>query len=114
MTSQMKLVSLQGNKLTPNQRVVMSAKRIWELCHYINSAALINGVHNQWKIYPEVPIYMDVEKLLSLLQDNNVEIFGKKARVDKIKWTPSEDYAVADLRINELFQKSFNIEYYES
>jgi hypothetical protein len=110
-TSVMKLVSLQGNKLTPNQRTVVSSGYLWDACHFINSAVPINGIHNQWVIYKKVPVQMDDIKLLSLLISNALNYGVEIARVDQVDWPPDSDIGFIDFRINKLYMTSFSVEY---
>ena len=116
-TSVMKLVDLNGSKLKTNQRQRCSAKYLWENFHLINSSApiqtAIGEVHNQWYLFNDVPVKMDEEILLSLLNNNNADTQdGEVARVSKIEYDGDKKKAIINYRINKLYHTSFNVSYY--
>lgn len=105
-----KVVVMQGGKLANDQRGLLNAARFWDNYHYINSFALYNGVHNQWKTFTEIEVPMTLDEF-DLLLDNNkgTDQQGNEYRIDIIRYTPAEGKAVIDFSIKFMYTKNLKV-----
>lgn len=109
-----KIVKMKGSKLAPGQRDKLSARSHWDLYHFINSFAEINGIHNQWQRYPAMRIPIKEEELRIILNNEFVNSpEGKKAMIEKLTYNPYKGTIEVEYRINEIYTNNLKIEYVE-
>jgi len=107
-----KIVVLAGNKLAKNQREILSATKLWEDYHFINSFAPIDGVHNQYWTYEEQEIQFCYEDFVSLEGNNLVETQrDETAEISRLVWDVWENVATVSYRVNRLYDDNFVIKY---
>jgi hypothetical protein len=104
MTSMPKVVVMSGSKLANNQRSLLSAINLYNNSHYVDSFVETNGVHNQWKKFPETTIPFSKNDFVNLTNNNYCfDENGNKAKIETLKWTPYKGTAVITGRINEKY-----------
>lgn len=109
-----KIVKMSGNKLAPNQREILGAKKLWEKYHFIASFAEINGIHNQWLRYPPVRIPITEEEILTIFDNNFMNTAdGKRAMIEKLVWQPDKGTAIVNYRVNEIYTNNLNLTFLE-
>lgn len=114
MFTSAKIVSMNGAKLSSNQRAEINAKKLWNEWHSINSFVEVNGVHNQYSIYKDVEVSMTIEEFSNLLESNiGITDNGVKFKIDNLRFVPYEGKATIDYRINLKYTNNLKIEYVE-
>lgn len=109
-----KMVVMEGNKLAKDQRDKLSAKRLWDELHYINSFAEINGVHNQYYRYEGVKVPFCMGDFVSLLNNNGCKTKeGDFAKIEALKWKVWDNTAVIDYRVKKKYTGNLKIKYVE-
>lgn len=109
-----KIVVMNGNKLAKNQRDKLSAKRLWEELHYINSFAEINGVHNQYFRYENQKVPFCIEDFVNLLNNNNCKTKdGEQAKIESLKWKVWDNTAIINYRVKKKYTNNLSIKYIE-
>ena len=99
-TSKAKIIRMNGSGLSATQ---VSAIEDWEEWHFINSFKQINGKHNQWVKY-KIPCKFCAKDLLTLLSNNFATLTtGEDVEVERLTWTPYQDEATLEIRVNELY-----------
>lgn len=112
-----KVVVMSGSILAKNQRVITSARSLWEKFHFINSFKKIesNGkfYHNQYYIYLGQRVPFCFEDFLKLICNNLVvlEDTGEEAELYSLDWNISEGHATLDYAVNRLYDDNFEIVY---
>jgi len=107
-----KIVVMSGQKLTKNQREILSAKNLYENYHFINSFVPTNGIHNQYWIFEEQKIPFCYKDFVSLEANNLVETqSGEPAEVSKLVWNVWENEATISYRVNRIYDKNFVINF---
>lgn len=106
-----KEVVMQGGKLANNQRGLLDVKKLWDNYHYINSFAVYQGEHNQFKRFKEQPVPMTLAEFSILLQNNMAtDNQGNDYRVELIKYKPYYGTAIIDYRVKSEYTKNLKIE----
>lgn len=107
-----KMVRMNGSKLAVDQRKLLGAKTFWDLYHYINSFAEINGIHNQWLKMPQMRMPIKEEDLEKILNNNFLTSpEGKRAMIEVLKWNPDAGTATIDYRVNEKYTNNLKVDY---
>ena len=105
-----KIVRMTGGKLVKDQRAELSARKLWDNYHFVNSFAEINGVHNQFYRYKELPVPMNLEEFSLLLDVNEVtDKDGNKVLIEKMEYEPERGVAILDYRINRKFTNNLKV-----
>ena len=105
-----KLVVMNGSNLQLNQRDLLSASKLWDNYHFINSFKPTNGVHNQYWLYKEQKIPFCFDDFVSLLDNNQVQTKdGETAEIETLEWNVWEDFAVISYRVNRLYDENFEL-----
>lgn len=109
-TSIGKTVVMAGAKLQKEQRVLLSATKLWEDYHYINTFAEYEGKHGQYYLYEEKEIpfcFQDYEKVK---QSNRVLTeTGEKSKIDTLKWDVYKNTAIISYRVNKLYDRNLKV-----
>lgn len=87
-----------------DNRDLLSAKRLWEDYHFINTFVPINGTHNQWKRFPPMLGKFCRDDFYKLL-DNNYDNEGEE--IERVEWRVFDDNADISYRVNEQYE--FNL-----
>lgn len=104
-----KMLFLKENgKLPTDYLNKWSAKVLWEKYHSQKSFVGNNFTDtNQWILYEGVRIPFGFTDFLSLIDNSYFyDMNGNKGQVIKIEWNVSNDYAVVDYKINEIYTKN--------
>ncbi len=105
-----KMVVMSGSNLQLDQRNIISARKLWDNFHYINSFKEIDGFHNQYWIYREQKIPFCFEDFVNLLDSNQVEtVTGEPAEIESLEWQIWDNFATINYRVNRLYDDNFNI-----
>ena len=105
-----KMVVMSGSNLQLDQRNIISARKLWDNFHYINSFKEIDGFHNQYWIYREQKIPFCFEDFVNLLDSNQVETEqGEAAEIESLEWDIWNNFATINYRVNRLYDDNFNI-----
>jgi hypothetical protein len=97
-----------NNQLYLNYQDLWSAKVLWDKYYSKNSfVGLAFTNTNQWIIHEGVKIPFGFDDFLKLIDnsyfyDNN----GNVAQVTKIEWNVSQDFAIVDFRVNQVYTKN--------
>ena len=114
LTAIPKVVVMSGDRLAKDQRVILSARKLWDDLHFINSFAEINGEHNQYKRYFGVKVPFCEEDFLALIDNNNcLTSDGQEAEIELLKWKAWEDYAIIDYRVKSKYTDNLQIKFIE-
>lgn len=107
-----KVVVMKGGTLVPDQRSEISARRLWDDFHYINSFAEIKGHHNQWVRILQQKVPMSIQDFATLL-DNNLGTTqeGESFMIEKFVYKPDERTAILDYRIRKKYTNNLKIDY---
>jgi hypothetical protein len=109
-----KMVVMSGSKLAQDQRDKLSATRLWNELHFINSFAEINGVHNQYYRYEKVKVPFCLGDFVDLLNNNNCKtINGERAKIETLKWRVWDNTAIIDYRVKKKYTNNLSIKYVE-
>ena len=107
-----KVVVMNGAKLVSDQRSIVSAEALWNNYHFINSFAEVNGVHNQYWRYSEIPVPMTVNEFSEILANNYItDADGNQVMIEKIIYKPQHATAVIDIRVKRKYTNNLKIEY---
>lgn len=109
-----KIIVMNGGNLAKDQRNILSAERLWNEFHFINSFAPIevNGVlhHNQYKLFEKQEIPFCFEDFVTLLGNNLVTTEdGQNAEVELLEWFTWQNKATISYRVNEIYDENFEI-----
>lgn len=105
-----KIVVMKGGKLAKDQRGKLSATRLWDELHYINSFAEINGEHNQYYRYEKQKVPFCMQDFITLLNNNYCKtIDGETAEIELLKWRVWDNTAIIDYRVKKLYTKNLKI-----
>lgn len=105
-----KMVVMSGSQLQNNQRVILSARSLWDNYHFINSFKPINGKHSQNWLYREQKIPFCFEDFITILDNNQVETeAGEKAEIESLEWNIWDNFATINYRINRIYDNNFEI-----
>ena len=109
-----KMVVMTGNQLSINQKSILSAKKLWEDFHYINSFVEINSIHNQFKLYNKVKVPFCFEDFILLSESNEVlTADGRLAYIDNLEWTIVDKNALISYRIREKYTNNLKQRFLE-
>lgn len=109
-----KVVVMQGANLALDQRAELSARKIWEEYHYINSFAEYNGVHNQYKRILEQPVKMTLQEFALILQNNKcTDASGNEYEIEQVKYKPEKGTALIDYRFKYKYTNNLQIQIIE-
>lgn len=107
-----KVVKMTGNKLTTDQRADLSATLLWDNYHYINSFAEVNGIHNQFWRFKELPVPMSLEEFAMLLENNEVtDLDGNECIIEKMEYQPQRGRALLDYRVRKKYTNNLKVDY---
>lgn len=107
-----KIVKMSGGKLAPNQREQLGADKLWDLYHFINSFAEINGIHNQYLRYPPVRIPITEQQILTIFENHfTTTPDGKRAMIERLVWQPYKGTAIVSYRVNEKYTENLNVNF---
>jgi len=109
--SRPKMVVMSGDTLAQNQRTLLSAEKLWDDYHYIESFVTINGSNNQQFIYSEQTIPFCPENFVSLIDNNFVETEeGEKAEIISLNWVVEADRATITYRVFRVYDNNLEIQ----
>ena len=107
-----KLVAMGGNQLAKEQRQILSATKLWENYHFLNSFKPIDGQHAQYFLFRKQKIPFCFADFLQLLDNNKVTTTtGEDAEIETVEWNVWENFATIDYKINRLYDNNFKITY---
>lgn len=107
-----KVVKMSGNKLATDQRSELSATQLWDKYHFINSFAEVNGVHNQFYRFKELPVPMSLEEFTHLLENNKVsDQSGNECIIEKMEYFPQRGRALLDYRVRKKYTNNLRVDY---
>jgi hypothetical protein len=105
-----KMVVMNGSKLANDQRDLLSAKKLWDFYHFIESFVTINDKNNQQVIVSEQTIPFCFENFVSLSSNNFVEIeTGEKAEIIQLTWKVESNSAVVTYRVYKVYDENLKI-----
>lgn len=106
-----KVVVMDSSKLKEGQRSLLSATRLYNELHEINSfVPTSSGKHNQWWIPDEIEAGVCEVELKKIIKSNFCTTKdGKKARIDKLVWRPYSNSAKINYRVNELYTNNLKV-----
>jgi len=114
ITSTPKMLIMNGNKLQAGQSELITALKLWQEFHYIDSFNPINGVHNQRDIYENVQIPFCYEDFVTLLNNNFfTPADGSKGELTRLEWFIEDSSAVVNYKIERLETENFITNIYE-
>lgn len=109
-----KVVVMNGDKLSRNQRDLLRAKRLWDENHFINSFAEINGEHNQYLIFKDQRVPMLYSEFNETLRNNLfVDDQGNEIEIELVEYTPFDGSAVVNFRLKKKYTNNLKIDYVE-
>ena len=109
-----KIVVMSGSKLAQDQRGLLSARRLWDELHFINSFVEVNGVHNQYYRYLGVKVPFCLGDFVDLVNNNNCKtIDGERAKIESLKWRVWDNTAIIDYRVKKKYTNNLSIKYIE-
>lgn len=107
-----RMVKMSGSKLANDQRAELAAALLWDKFHFINSFAEVNGVHNQYWRFEEVPVPMSLQEFDELLETNKVtDTDGNEVEIEKFEYEPERGAAILDFRVKKKFTNNLKVEY---
>jgi len=110
--SRPKMVVMQGSKLSVDQRSLLSAQKLWEEYHYIESFVTINEKNNQQVIYKEQEIPFCSEKMVLLLNNNfAITDSGEDAKIMQVVWKVEENTATISYNVFRVYDTNLEINY---
>lgn len=111
-TTYAKVVVMSGSKLANDQRGVLSAQKLWDDFHFINSFAEVNGVHNQYWRYPATKVPMNLEDFATLIENNSGETQeGERFILETLKYYPEGRYGIIEYRVKRKYTNNLKVEY---
>ena len=111
-TTRPKMVVMAGGQLAMKQRSILSAKRLWENFHFIESFVTINDKNNQQKIFKEQKIPFCIADLVSLLNNNfcNTQS-GQEAEIITLVYSVEKGSAIVTYRVFEVYDTKLEIKF---
>lgn len=104
----------RDTKLALDNETFLTAKKLWDEWHYINSFAEVNGKHNQWKKYEFKGVPFCFDEYLLVKNDNKILTpDGIDAELISLKWNVYEQVADIRFRVNEKYTNNLQIKYLE-
>ena len=113
--SRPKMVVMNGDSLAQNQRTILSAERLWDNYHLLESFVTVtdsegNSYNNQQYIYQEQTIPFCPENLVLLLDNNFCETeTGETAEIMNLNWQVEEDKAVVTYRVYRAYDNNLEL-----
>jgi len=109
-----KIVVMVGSKLANDQRAHLTATKLWNDFHYINSFAEVKGEHNQYWRYLSQKVPMKLSEFNELLSNNIGNLStGEEYMIEKLIWAPFNQTAEIDYRIKKKYTNNLKVEYVE-
>lgn len=109
-----KVVVMAGSKVARDQRVKLSATKLWNDLHFINSFAEVSGVHNQYYRYKGAKVPFCMEDFVTLLENNNCKTLeGLFAKIETLKWKVWDNTAEIDYRVKKKYTNNLRVKYVE-
>ncbi len=110
--SRPKMVVMAGSSLALEQRQIMSAQKLWEEYHYIESFVTIDNENNQQVIYKDQEIPFCNDDFVSLTDNNFVTtVDGEPAKVTNVVWNNYENSAVITYRVFRVYDTNLEIKF---
>lgn len=104
----------RDTKLALDNEIFLTAKKLWEDWHFINSFAEVNGKHNQWKKYEFKGVPFCFDEYLLVKNDNKIlTTDGIDAEIISLKWNVYDQVADIRFRVNEKYTNNLQIKYIE-
>jgi hypothetical protein len=105
---------MAGSKLANDQRPQLSATKLWNDFHYINSFAEVKGEHNQYWRYLSQKVPMKLSEFNELVSNNRGNLStGEEYMIEKLIWSPFNQTAEIDYRIKKKYTNNLKVEYVE-
>jgi hypothetical protein len=106
------MVVMAGNSLALEQRQIMSAQKLWEEYHYIESFVTIDNENNQQLIYKEQEIPFCNDDFVSLTDNNYcTTVDGEPAKITNVVWNNYEDSAIISYRVFRVYDENLQIKF---
>ncbi len=105
------MVVLAGNQLAKNQRYLLSAQRLWEGYHFLESFVTIDNVNNQQIIVTDKKIPFCFQDFVSLSNNNFCTANGERAEVMSLAWKVEENTAVITYRVYRVYDTNLDIKF---
>ena len=109
--SRPKMAVLAGDQLAKNQRYLLSAQRLWEGYHFLESFVTIDNVNNQQIIVTDKKIPFCFKDFVSLSNNNFCTANGERAEVINLAWKVEEDTAVITYRVYRVYDTNLDIKF---
>lgn len=108
-----KIVMLTGNKLPANYRNVFSAKVLYDNYHSFDSFTL-NNFNGQKELHKDIRIPFGMADFVTLINNSYcTDSNGANAKIMSIKWKVTEDYAIIDYWVRNVFTQNLVETYIE-
>lgn len=110
-----KMVVMNGDSLALNQRDLLSARKLWDNYHSIESFVTnAEGDNNQQLIYSEQTIPFCFEDFVSLINNNYCETEnGERAEIETLNWVVESNSAVITYRVYRVYDTNLKIDILE-
>ncbi len=107
-----KVVKMNGSKLANNQRIELDVRKLWDKFHYINSFAEYQGEHNQFFIYENQRVPMNIEDFAILMENNHaIDSEGNEYKIDTVIYSPDKTTAIINYRVKRKYTTNLKIEF---
>jgi len=114
ITTAPKMLIMNGNKLQSGQQQLLTALKLWQEFHFIDSFNPINGIHNQRDIYENVQIPFCYEDFVTLLNNNFFNtVDNGKGEITRLEWFLEDNKAIINYKIERLETENFITNIYE-
>lgn len=96
-----------ADKVSNNNDTYIRAKYFYDNYYKITSFVENNFNNNQYKVYKDITIPFGFTDFLAVIMNSYCKTKqGETAKIDKLVWNFTEDFAVIDYRIKEVYTKN--------
>jgi len=100
----------RNTKLTANNETYLTAKKLWDDYHFINSFAVVNGKHNQYYKYEFKGVPFCFEDFIKVRADNKMLApDGTAGELISLKWNVWEQHADIRFRVNKQYTNNLQL-----
>jgi hypothetical protein len=105
-----KMVVMSGANLALDQRSLLSANKLWNDYHFIESFVTIDNINAQRVIYADKKIPFCMNDFVSLAENNFVEIeTGEKAEIVSLDWKVEQNSATVTYKVSRVYDNNLKI-----
>ena len=103
---------MAGSSLANDQRNIMSAERLWNEYHFLESFVTISGENNQQLIYKDQLVPFCNDDFVSLTDNNFVNTqSGEQAKITTVVWDNYSNSALISYRVFRVYDNNLEISY---